>query len=81
MQKSCRAGQDSAHCKSGGSTTEAYFTKIAFLTVEYDFCICYHTIYCSWMVGAYFSLIGCNPKVSHLLAGIAISIADVMKGL
>ena len=33
------------------------------------------------MVGAYFSLIGYDRKVSHLLAGIAISIADVMKGL
>jgi len=33
------------------------------------------------MVGAYFSLIGYDPKVSHLLASIAISIADVMKGL
>jgi len=32
------------------------------------------------MVGEYFSLIGYNPKVSHLLARIAISIADVMKG-
>jgi len=31
-------------------------------------------------VGAYFSLIGYDPKVSHLLARIAISIADVMKG-
>jgi len=33
------------------------------------------------MVGAYLSLIGYDPKVSHLLASIAISIADVMKGL
>jgi hypothetical protein len=33
------------------------------------------------MVGAYFSLIGFDPKVSHLLARIAISIADVMKSL
>ena len=33
------------------------------------------------MVGAYFSLFGYDPKVSHLLARIAISIADVMKGL
>jgi len=33
------------------------------------------------MVGAYFSVIGYDLKVSHLLAGIAISIADVMKGL
>ena len=33
------------------------------------------------MVGAYFSLIGYDPKVSHLLARITISIADVMKGL
>ena len=32
------------------------------------------------MVGEYFSLIGYNLKVSHLLARIAISIADVMKG-
>jgi len=30
------------------------------------------------MVGAYFSLIGYDLKVSHLLARIAISIADVM---
>jgi len=33
------------------------------------------------MVWAYFSLIGYDPKVSHLLAGIALSIADDMKGL
>jgi len=33
------------------------------------------------VVGVYFSLIGYVPKVSPLLAGIAISIADVMKGL
>ena len=33
------------------------------------------------MVGAYFSLIGYDLKVSLLLARIAISIADVMKGL
>jgi len=33
------------------------------------------------MVGAYFSLIGYDSKVSHLLAGIAIFIAHVMKGL
>jgi len=33
------------------------------------------------MVGTYFSLIGYDPKVSHLLARIAITIADVMKGL
>jgi len=33
------------------------------------------------MVGAYFSLIGYDPKVSLVLARIAISIADVMKGL
>jgi len=33
------------------------------------------------MVGAYFSLIGYARKVSYLLARIAISIADVMKGL
>jgi len=33
------------------------------------------------MVGAYFSLIGYDLKVSHQLARIAISIADVMKGL
>jgi len=30
------------------------------------------------MAGAYFSLIGYDPKVSHLLARIAISIADVI---
>ena len=33
------------------------------------------------MLGVYFSLIGYDQKVSHLLARIAISIADVMKGL
>jgi len=33
------------------------------------------------IVGLYFSLIGYDPKVSHLLARIAISIAHVMKGL
>ena len=33
------------------------------------------------MVGAYFSPIGYDPKVSLLLARIVISIADVMKGL
>jgi len=33
------------------------------------------------MVGAYFSPIGCDPKVSLQLARIAISIADVMKSL
>ena len=33
------------------------------------------------MVGIYFPLIGYDLKVSHLLARIAISIADVMKGL
>jgi len=32
-------------------------------------------------VVAYFSPIGYDPKVSLLMAGIAISIADVMKGL
>jgi len=32
------------------------------------------------MVGAYFSPIGYDPKVSLLLARIANSIADVMKG-
>jgi len=32
------------HCKSGGSKIQTYFTKIAFYTVEYDICICYHTI-------------------------------------
>ena len=38
-------------------------------------------IQCNLMVGEYFSLIGYDPKVSHLLARIAISIADVLKGL
>ena len=33
------------------------------------------------VVGAYFSLIGYDLKVSLLLAKIAISLADVMKGL
>jgi len=33
------------------------------------------------MVGSYFSLIGYDLKVSHLSARIAISIADLMKGL
>ena len=33
------------------------------------------------MVCVYFSLNCYDPKVSHLLAGIAISVADVMKGL
>jgi len=33
------------------------------------------------MVCVHFSLIGCDPKVSHLVAEIAMSIADVMKGL
>ena len=45
------------HCKSGGSTIESYFTKMVFYTVDYDFCICYHTIQYSLMAGAYFSLI------------------------
>ena len=35
----------------------------------------------NFKVGVYFSLIGHVPKVSPLLAGIAISIADVTKGL
>jgi len=33
------------------------------------------------MIDEYFSFIGYDPKVSHLLARIAISIVDVMKGL
>jgi len=33
------------------------------------------------MVGVYFPLISYDLKVSQLLAGIAISIAEVMKGI
>ena len=45
-------------------------TISVFVIIQYDL-----------MVGAYFSLIGYDRKVSHLLARIAISIADVIKGL
>jgi len=34
----------SIHCKSGRSKIETYFTKIVFYIVDYDICICFHTI-------------------------------------
>jgi len=45
-------------------------TFIAFVIQRYDLMVCLD-----------FSLIGSYPKVSHLLAGIAMSIADEGKGL
>jgi len=47
-----------------------WITISVFVTIQYNL-----------MVGAYFSPIGYDQKVSLLLARIAISIADVKKGL
>jgi len=69
------------HCLSGGSRIETYYSKIVFYCVLCSTISVFVIIQYNLMVGAYFSLIGYDPKFSHLLARIAIPIADVMKGL
>jgi len=67
------------HCISGGSKIETIlrrsYCKLGSTISVFDI------IQYNLMVGAFFSLIGYDPEVSHLLARIAISIADIMKGL
>jgi hypothetical protein len=67
------------HCISGGSKIGNCVTKIVLYTVWYIFAFFIQQY--NLMVSVDFSLIDSDPKVSHLLAGIAMSFADEGRGL
>jgi len=62
------------HYKSSGSKIETCFPKIVFDIVWYDFVFVIQQYNLNSLCG--FSLIDCDPKVSLLLAGIAMSLAE-----